>query len=53
MDLGLLPPAEEAKPDWERNEALVADRTGEAVFKAIFGSEDDDERVIDSTYTCN
>ncbi|OJJ38968.1 hypothetical protein ASPWEDRAFT_106403 [Aspergillus wentii DTO 134E9] len=27
----------------ERNEALEADRPGEAVFKAIFGSDDEDE----------
>ena len=27
----------------ERNEALEAERPGEAVFKAIFGSEDEDE----------
>ncbi|KAA8652020.1 hypothetical protein EYZ11_009494 [Aspergillus tanneri] len=29
----------------ERNEALEAERPGEAVFKAIFGSDDEDEEV--------
>lgn len=36
-------PAQEVKPDPERNEALEAERAGEAVFKAIFGSDDEDD----------
>ena len=34
---------ERAMVDIERNEALEGDRAGEAVFKAIFGSDDEDE----------
>jgi G patch domain-containing protein 1 len=33
----------EAVIEPERNEALEAERPGEAVFKAIFGSDDEDE----------
>jgi G patch domain-containing protein 1 len=36
-------PKEVVKVDAERNEALEADRAGDAVFKAIFGSDDEDE----------
>lgn len=37
------PPAQPAAVDPERNEALEGERPGEAVFKAIFGSDDEDE----------
>ncbi|EFR01517.1 G patch domain-containing protein 1 [Nannizzia gypsea CBS 118893] len=37
------PPAQPAVVDPERNEALEGERPGEAVFKAIFGSDDEDE----------
>ncbi|PGH07724.1 hypothetical protein AJ79_06201 [Helicocarpus griseus UAMH5409] len=33
--------------DPERNEALEAERPGDAVFKAIFGSDDEDEDMVD------
>ncbi len=35
--------AKEAVIDAERNEALESERPGDAVFKAIFGSDDDDD----------
>ncbi|KAI9734898.1 MAG: hypothetical protein M1834_001978 [Cirrosporium novae-zelandiae] len=35
--------AKEVAVDPERNEALEAEKPGEAVFKAIFGSDDEDE----------
>ncbi|KAF9890290.1 hypothetical protein FE257_006205 [Aspergillus nanangensis] len=43
---GSAPVIEERKPvvvEPEHNEALEAERPGEAVFKAIFGSDDEDE----------
>lgn len=36
-------PREQTVVEPERNEALEAERPGEAVFKAIFGSDDEDE----------
>ncbi|KAF2804979.1 DUF1604-domain-containing protein [Mytilinidion resinicola] len=52
-NLGLLPgdgaeisrttPFKEAVMDVERNEALEGEKAGDAVFKAIFGSDDEDD----------
>src|SRR6202012_27330 len=37
--------AKEAVVDVEKNDALEGERPGDAVFKAIFGSDDEDEDV--------
>ena len=42
-DVALGREAEEVLVDAERNEALESARPGDAVFKAIFGSDDDDD----------
>jgi G patch domain-containing protein 1 len=46
----ISPPAAEQKPivvEPERNEALEGERPGEAVFKAIFGSDDEEDEDED------